>query len=426
MWGGVPAPIMERGRVNMTENGKSSHEWERKHPGWLPLSGLHQAADPFFEKVLFLPGYEFSSNVYVVEGKVLSIVDPGNDYTSFVDLFRRGYKPADVKKVVVTHGHRDHAMGVFDLLRSYPTILENGGFELILHEASPRELKDMVRKSGCRVAEVRGGETLEISGLDWEVIHTPGHTIDGICLYHPPSKTVFSGDTVLPHAMAEPDEHAGGRLDHYLFGVRTLLGKDIRNVLPGHGFPVVSSGRKVIEETYESLMLKIIGVEAKAKTPWIEGATALAQRGFLEEAVFCCEKELACHPENPKALQLKAFSLNDLGRFQEALESLDRMEELRSQEKGDVFVLLGKGYALMGLGRYRESIRFFDGALNVKPGVKDALIYKGIALYLDGNYEEAMEIEPFRTEFVGRFKEELLKKKRVASSSDAEGKPEMY
>jgi len=408
--------------MDMTENGETSHEWETKHPGWMPLSGLLNAADPFFEKVLFLPGYEHSSNVYVVEGKVLSIVDPGNDYTSFIDLFRRGYKPADVKKVVVTHGHRDHAMGVFDLLRSYPAILENGGFELILHEASPRELKDMVRKSGCRVKEVRGGETLEISGLDWEVIHTPGHTIDGICLYHPPSKTVFSGDTVLPHAMSEPDEHAGGSLDHYLFGIRALLRKDIQNVLPGHGFPVLSSGRKVIEETYEGLMLKIIGVEATAKTPWIEGATALAQRGLLEEAVFCCEKELGCNPENLMALQLKAFSLNDLGRFQEALESLDRLEELRLQEKGDLFVLVGKGFALMGLGRYEKSVKYFDEALRVTPGMKDALIYKGMALYLAGNYDAAMEIEHFRTEFVGRFKEELLKKKRPPSSSDAEGK----
>ncbi|MGB7631678.1 MAG: tetratricopeptide repeat protein, partial [Candidatus Deferrimicrobium sp.] len=267
-------------------------------------------------------------------------------------------------------------------------------------------------------------ETLEIGGLDLEVIHTPGHTLDGICLYHPPSKTVFSGDTVLPHAMAEPDEDAGGRLDHYLFGIRALLGKDIQNVLPGHGFPVGSSGRKVIEETYEGLMLKIIGVEAKAKTPWIEGATALAQRGLLVEAVFCCEKELACNPENLKALQLKAFSLNDLGRFQEALESLDRLEELRLQIKGDLFVLLGKGYALMGLGRYEESVKYFDEALQVTPGMKDALIYKGMALYLAGNYDAAMEIESFRTEFVGRFKEELLKKKRPASSSDAEGKPE--
>mgnify|MGYP001610950915 FL=1 len=418
MRGGVPAPIMERDRVDMTENGKSSHEWETKHPGWLPLSGLLNAADPFFEKVLFLPGYEFSSNIYIATGKYLSIVDPGNDYTAFIDLFGRGYRPSDVKKFVVTHGHRDHAMGVFDLLRSYPTIIENGGFELILHEASPRELKDMVRKSGCRVTEVRGGETLELSGLDWEVIHTPGHTIDGICLYHPPSKTVFSGDTVLPHAMAEPDEHAGGRLDHYLFGLRALLKKDIENVLPGHGFPVVSSGRKVIEETYESLMMKIIGVEAKTKTPWIEGATALAQRGFLEEAVYCCAKELVLDPENRWALRLKSSCLNDLGQFHEALGTLDTLEKVCSQEKGDLFALIGRGYALMGLGRYRESVKFFDEALWVNSGVKDALVYKGMALYLAGNYDEAMEIDHFRTEFMGKFKEELERKEKTANSSD--------
>jgi tetratricopeptide (TPR) repeat protein len=104
---------------------------------------------------------------------------------------------------------------------------------------------------------------------------------------------------------------------------------------------VGSSGRKVIEETYEGLMLKIIGVEAKAKTPWIEGATALAQRGFLQEAVFCCEKELVCNPENLMALQLKAFSLNDLGRFQEALESLDRLEDSAYRKRGS-FPLIGR------------------------------------------------------------------------------------
>ncbi len=420
MRGGVPAPIMERGGEDMTENGETSHEWETKHPGWMPLSGLLDAADPFFEKILFLPGYELSSNVYVVEGKYLSIVDPGNDYTSFIDLFRRGYKPADVRKIVVTHGHRDHAMGVFDLLRSYPTVLENGGFELILHEASPRELKDMARKSGCRVTEVRGGEILEISGLDWEVIHTPGHTIDGICLYHPRSKTAFTGDMVLPHAMSEPDENAGGKLDHYLFGLRALLRKDIENVLPGHGFPVGSSGRKVVEETYESLMMKVIGVDATANIPWIEGATALAQKGCLEEAAYCCAKGLVLDPENSRALQLKASCLNDLGLFHEALETLDTLEGLHEREKDDLFPLIGRGYALMGLCRYRESVGFFDEALKVKPGVKDALIYKGMALYLAGNYDEAMEIDPFRTEFMGRFREELESKEKAANSSGRE------
>ena len=398
----------------MVTDGRFEQEAQPDHPGWRPLSVVLDTTDPFFGSILFLPGFEFSSNIYAITGTDFSLIDTGNDYTAFLDLFRLTHKPADVKKVVVTHGHRDHAMGVFDLLRSYPTILENGGFELILHEASPRELKDMVRKSGCRVKEVRGGETLEISGLDWEVIHTPGHTIDGICLYHPPSKTVFTGDTVLPHAMSEPDENAGGRLDHYLLGVRTLLGKEIEHVLPGHGLPVLSSGRKVIEETYEGLMMKVIGVEAKTKTPWIDGATALAQRGCLEEAAYCCDRELFLDPQNRRAHQLKAVCLNDLGRFHEALESLGKLTGIGPQDDADPFPLVGRGYALMGLGRYEESVKYFDEALKVTPGMKDALIYKGMALYLAGNYDAAMEIELFQKEFVGRFQEELRRKDKGA------------
>lgn len=384
------------------------------HPGWRPLSVVLGTTDPFFADLLFLQGFEFSSNIYAITGAGLSIVDAGNDYTAFLDLFRLGHKPSDIGTVILTHGHRDHAMGVFDLLRSYPGITEGGGVELVLHESAPAELKEFAKHAGARVTEVRGGETLTIQGRDWEVLYTPGHTMDGICLVHPPNRTAFTGDLVLPHAMAEPDEHAGGRLDHYLFGVRALLKQDLEHVLPGHGLPAASSGRKVVEETYEGLMMKIIGVEAKMKTPWIDGATALAQRGCLEEAVYCCGKELALDPKSRKALRLKAFCLNDLGRFEEALGSLDALEETRSEERGGLFASIGRGYALMGLGRFGESIRCFDEALNARPGMKDALIYKGMALYLAGDYDAAMEIECFRKEFVGRFREELRKKEKGA------------
>jgi glyoxylase-like metal-dependent hydrolase (beta-lactamase superfamily II) len=363
-----------------------------------------------FEKILFLRGYEFSSNIYVITGDCLTLVDPGNDYTAFMDLWKLGFKPADIKKIVLTHGHRDHAMGVFELLRAYPSIIQSGGFELILHETGPPELKEVVTGFGSRVTEVRGGESFELGGLEWEIIHTPGHTIDGICPYHAPAKTVFTGDFVLPHAMAEPDPNAGGSLDHYLFGVKALLKRDIETVLPVHGDPVAGDGRRVIEETYESLLMKIIGAEEK--TPWMAGATALLQRGLLEEAVFCCDKEIARSPGDFGALELKALCLNDLGRFEAALEVLDQMSELRAPESNDVFPLIGRGYALMGLGKYEESVKLFDQALATKPGAKDALIYKGMALYLAGNYDQAMEIEDFKTEFMGRFKQELLKKKK--------------
>jgi len=391
----------------MTTGVDVGREGQPDHPGWRPLSEVAGATDPLFGTILFLPGFELSSNIYAITGAGLAIIDTGNDYTAFLDLFRLGHKPADIGKIILTHGHRDHAMGVFELLRSYPTSRDNGGLELILHEAGPTELKEVGKKAGARVTEVRGGETLTINGQDWEVLYTPGHTVDGICLYHPPSKTAFTGDTVLPHAMAEPDEHAGGRLDHYLFGVKSLLGREIDHLLPGHGPPVLSSGGKTVEETYEGLMMKVIGVEPKAKTLWIDGATALAQTGCLEEAVYCCGKELALDPEHRTALRLKSVCLSDLGRFQEAFDSLDRLAGLAPKGEEDPFTLIGRGYALMGVGRYRDSVRCFDEALKVSPGMKDAQIYKGMACYLSGEYEEAMRIEPFRTEFVGRFKEEL-------------------
>ncbi|MGH7774028.1 MAG: MBL fold metallo-hydrolase [Candidatus Binatia bacterium] len=397
----------------MVRTGEVEQEREPQHPGWQALTKVLNATTPFFEKFLFLRGYgNYASNIYLIMGDYLTIVDPGNDYTGFMDLFKLKLKLADIKKIVLTHGHPDHAMGAFELLRSQPSSIASGGFELVLHEAGPPQLKEMVKEFGCRVTEVRGGETLELSGLEWEVIHTPGHTIDGICLYHAPTKTVFSGDMALPNAVGAPDPKAGGRLDHYLFGLKALLKKDIENLLPGHGLPVATDGRKVIEETYECVMMKIIGVEPQTTT-WIAGATALAQRGLLEEAVFCCDKEMARDPEDVRALELKSLCLNDLGRSHEALEVLNKLGQLRSGD--DSFILIGKGYALMGLGKYHESIKCFDEALRVKPGMKDALVYKGMALYLAGNCEEAMDIEQFRTEFVGGFKEELLKKTKPSN-----------
>lgn len=390
----------------MSEPGDLEQEQEPQHPGWERLATVLNTRTPFLEKFLFLGSVAdtFCSNIYVIRGDYLTIVDPGNDYTAFMDLFRLDLKPEDIKKIVLTHGHPDHAVGAFELLR-YPSLVKSGGFELILHEAAPPQLKEVVQEFGCRVTEVRGGETLELSGIEWEVIHTPGHTIDGICLYHAPTKTVLTGDTVLPNAVGRPDKAAGGSLEHYVFGLKALLKRDIENVFPGHGLPVASGGRKVIEETYESVMMKIIGVETPI--PWLQGATALAQRGLLEEAVFCCEKELAGHPDNLRALELKASCLNDLDRGAEAVEAFDR---ILAQERESAFALTGKGCALMSLGRYDESLRHFEEALKIEPRRREALVYKGMALYLSGRAEEAMEIEVFSTEFAERFKEELRKR----------------
>ncbi|MBU0698607.1 MAG: MBL fold metallo-hydrolase, partial [Proteobacteria bacterium] len=332
-------------------------------------------------------------------------VDPGNDYTIFGELEKLGYNPLDIKKVVLTHGHRDHCMGVFELLR-FPPIWEQKDIEIIIHAAGPLEFKKTLKETGFPLTELQGGETLELSGFEWEVIHTPGHTIDGICLYHAPTQTAITGDTVLPQSMADADKAGGGGLDHYLYGLKQLMKKEIENILPGHNVPVARSGYRTIEQTYEGVMMKVIDVQPEDKITWMEGASKLAERGLLEEVVFCCDKELALRPGKLSALQLKAFALNDMGRCEEAVEILD---QLLSQQGDNVYALTAKGHALLGMQKYAESLPYFDDALALNPEIKEAQIFKGMALTFLGRHDEAMDIEAFRTEFAERFKHEIDK-----------------
>jgi glyoxylase-like metal-dependent hydrolase (beta-lactamase superfamily II) len=391
-------------------------ELEPDHPGWLSIAEIMKISDPVFEKSMFLIGYGESSNVYVLAGDYLTIVDPGNDYTVFAELGKMGFNPLDIKKVVVTHGHRDHCMGVFELLR-FPPIYENKEIEIINHEGGPQEFQRILEEQGFALTQVKGGETLELSGFDWEVIHTPGHTIDSICLYHGPTKTAITGDTVLPHSIGDADKTGGGRLDHYLYGLKQLLKKDIENILPGHGVPVAATGRRTVEETYEGVMMRVIEVEPDSKTTWMEGASLLAEKGLLEEVVYCCDKELALRPEKLSASQLKAFALNDMGRCEEAIEILD---QILAQQSDNVHALAAKGHALLGLQKYDESIQYFDDALEINPEIKEAQVFKGMALYFLGKYDEAMEIEPFKAEFMERFKTEIDKRQQEKKKADSE------
>jgi len=367
---------------------------------WESLASLLNLPEPLFEKTLFCLGFDFSSNSYLIQGDYLTLIDPGNDYTAFLDLFALGFKPTDIKKIVLTHGHVDHVMGTFELFRRYGNIFKGKELEVFLHEAGPQEFKELARQKDCCLTEIKGGETLDLSGFDLEVIHTPGHTLDGICLYHAPSHTMFTGDTVLPHAMAEMDQAAQGRLDHYLYSIRTLLKKDIENVMPGHGGIVGGIGKQVIMDTYEGLIKKVVGLE----TPWMAGATQLAQQGLLAEALFYCNKELHESPENFQALEMQAFLLTDLGRNAEAVTIFD---SILQQDSRHFHALLGKGNALLGQGQYAASLEWFDQALAIRPGDREAQLNKGMALYLGGRQDEALDIEIFQREFARGVKQDL-------------------
>ena len=367
---------------------------------WRPLSHVLGEVDPGLGEVLFLLGYDYSSNIYVFGGEELVIVDPGNDYTAYMQLFGVRQRPERVRSIVLTHGHPDHAAGIVELLRSYPTIGGEARPTLVLHRDGPDVVKEIARDFGCPVVQLTGGETLTMGGMAFEVLHTPGHTWDGICLYHAATGTLVSGDAVLPDSVAEPDPGAGGDLRHYLASLRGLLGRTVECVLPGHGRPVAHGGG-VVEDTYRAILQRVAGGLGSS---WMDVAQALLARGYVEDCLYACGQAAEAEPENAAPRELRAVCLNELGRFEAALEALGPVQDAESESPR---TRVARGYALMGLERYEESVGEFEAALAREPGLREAQMYKGMALYLSGRGEEALEVDVFRDEFARRFAEAI-------------------
>jgi len=381
--------------------------------GWQPLSHLLEQSDTLFERILFLEGYDYSSNIYAFLGEDISIVDPGNDYTAYMQFFREGHRPEQVRRIALTHGHPDHAAGIVELFRSYPTLGGESRPEVILHRNGPDQLKEIVRSFGSPVVEVEGGETVTLGGIPFEVIHSPGHTWDGISLYHAPTRTLVCGDIVLPDSVAAPDPGAGGDLRHYVATLRGLLAREVEHLLPGHGKPVAGEGALVVDDTYQAVLKQVAGSGAKS---WMDVAGRLVSLGYVEDALYACERWLTSTPGDVAAQELRALCLNELGRFPEALDAL---EPVLRASPDNPRVLVAKGYALLWLERYDESIVQFDAALSRSPGLREAQLYKGMALYMSGRGEKAMDIGPFRDEFAARFAQEY--RERTEGEAAKEG-----
>ncbi len=173
------------------------------------------------------------------------VVDPGADVANILAVVQR--HGLTVRYVLNTHGHFDHVGGNRQLL-------EQTSACLMIHAADVSYLDKV-----SHVAEMYGlqaenspvpdqyltdGQRITFGNRIIEVLHTPGHTPGGCCLYLPSEGTVITGDTLFADSVGRTDL-PGGSHETLVQAIREKLLPlpEGTIVLPGHG-PTTTVGRE--------------------------------------------------------------------------------------------------------------------------------------------------------------------------------------
>ncbi|MBN2014674.1 MAG: MBL fold metallo-hydrolase [Candidatus Altiarchaeota archaeon] len=183
----------------------------------------------------------FDSNCYIVVGEKTAVIDSGINPGPV--LQRIDELGVGVDFLINTHCHFDHVGGNKRILERTKArlcvhelgveFLEKGDKERLLAHWFSAEAPKM--KVDVRLVD---GQRMDLGKTTLEIMHTPGHTIEGICLYEPESKSLFSGDTVFADGIGRVDLSGGSmsELEKSLLRILDLHRREGIDVLyPGHG-----------------------------------------------------------------------------------------------------------------------------------------------------------------------------------------------
>jgi glyoxylase-like metal-dependent hydrolase (beta-lactamase superfamily II) len=114
------------------------------------------------------------------------------------------------------------------------------------HRMPPLRRRLLIRALGMLFSppdptkRVRHNDRIRLAGREWSVIHTPGHTLDHLCLYDPENGVLLSGDHVLPSITPHVSGVGNGAdaLKSYIATLDLVADLDgVRLGLPAHGHP---------------------------------------------------------------------------------------------------------------------------------------------------------------------------------------------
>lgn len=173
------------------------------------------------------------------------VVDPGDD-APLAFLAKKNLRP---ERILITHGHADHLIGVPSMKRTYPEALITAPVGDAGMLTDPRgnlsAMLIMAVVSPPADETVKPGDELALGPLTWRVLDVAGHSPGGAAFYCAQAGVVIVGDALFAGSIGRFDL-PGGNEQALLKNIhRNLLSlPEETRVLPGHGAPTTIGQEK--------------------------------------------------------------------------------------------------------------------------------------------------------------------------------------